>query len=186
MKYRPGAKIARIFFSQKTEGHKALAHGLSRTPKLDFGQKIWSIFKTVFELIVLSYNFLLSDHVFCLIPLSGNPLELGRQRKSFPNFSVSGSHDMYVLGASSFMIRRCLEQTAGSHVTEGWFWSRRTSLKKKAIEVKTNLKGISSSIFIHLLQIYEWLFRGFNSCWMSVSIQNPVFLVSGSLNLLMA
>ena len=122
MKYRPGAKIARIFFSQKTEGHKArLAHGLSRTPKLDFGQKIWSIFKTVFELIVLSYNFLLSDHVFCLIPLSGNPLELGRQRKSFPNFSVSGSHDMYVLGASSFMIRRCLEQTAGSHVTEGWF-----------------------------------------------------------------
>ena len=66
MKYRPGAKIARILFSLKTEGHKALAHGLSRT----FGQKICSIFKTVFELIVVSYNFFLSDHVFffCRVP----------------------------------------------------------------------------------------------------------------------
>ena len=64
-------KIARILFSLKTEGHKALAHGLSRT----FGQKICSIFKTVFELIVVSYNFFLSDHVFFLpSPLSGNPL----------------------------------------------------------------------------------------------------------------
>lgn len=126
MKYRPGAKIARIFFLKKRKVTKALTHGLSRTPKLDFGQTFWSIFTTVFELIVVSYNFFLSDHVFFFpIPLSGNPLlymELGRQRENFPNFfSVSGSHDMYDSGALSFMIRRCLEQTAGSHVTEGWF-----------------------------------------------------------------
>lgn len=75
MKYRPGAKIARIFFLKKQLVTKALTHGLSRTPKLDFGQTFWSIFTTVFELIVVSYNFFLSDHVFFFpIPLSGNPL----------------------------------------------------------------------------------------------------------------
>ena len=48
-------------------------------------------------------------------------MSIDNERTSPTFFRVSGSHDVYVSGASSFMIRRCLEQTAGSHVTEGWF-----------------------------------------------------------------